>query len=66
VIKIFLIAMVFNFETEKWAYFDKLPVIEMPTMEQCLTHQNAFNRRFVSAGSNIRSFCVEKEPDIYT
>jgi hypothetical protein len=65
VIKIFLIAMVFNYETEKWAFFDKLPIIEMPTMKQCLIYQNGFNRRFIETGTNIRAFCVEKEPDIY-
>ena len=65
-IKVFLIAMIFNLQTSSWDFYEKLPIVEMPNMQQCLTYQSAYNRRFVQMKSLIRAFCVEKEPDIYS
>ena len=64
-IKVFLIAMIFNLQTNSWDFYDKLPILEMPDMQQCLMYQNAYNRRLVQMKSLIRAFCVEKKPDIY-
>jgi len=66
VIKIFLVALIFNMELEKWEVFDKLPMVEMPTIEHCLRYQAGYNRTLVATHSMVRMFCVEKQPDIYT
>jgi len=64
-IKIFLIALIFNMELEKWEVFDKLPMVEMPNIETCLRYQAGYNRTLVATHSMVRMFCVEKQPDTY-
>ena len=57
--------MIFNMETEQWEPFDKLPIVEMPTIEHCLRYQAGYNRTLVATHSMVRMFCVEKQPDTY-
>jgi len=65
-IKIFLVALIFNMELEKWEVFDKLPMVEMPNIETCLRYQAGYNRTLVATHSMVRMFCVEKQPDTYS
>jgi len=64
-IKIFLVALIFNMELENWEVFDKLPMVEMPNIETCLRYQAGYNRTLVATHSMVRMFCVEKQPDTY-